>query len=95
MRDMRLARWRKTFGKLVEGCSFIHSQRPRYHFRHHTPNFAWSNFSTLKWSHGEDQWSGRRGGEEARQRTRVHLVELDELRKAGKLGATGVQRESC
>ena len=89
MRDMRLARWRKTFGKLVGGRSFIHPQQPWDHFRHHTPNL------TLKWSRGQDQWSGRRGGEEARQRTRVHLVELDELRKAGKLGATGVQRESC
>ena len=91
MRDMRLARWRKTFGKLVGGSSFIHPQQPWDHFRNHTPNFAWINFLTLKWSHGQDQWSGRRGGEEARQRTRVHLVELDELRKSGKLGATAVQ----
>ena len=87
---MRLARWRKTFGKVVGGCSILHPQ-PWDHFGHHTPNFLWIICLTLMWS----EWSGRRGGEEARERARVHLVELNELGKSGKLGPTTVQRESC
>ena len=92
---MRLARWRKTFGKSVVG-RHLHLRLRHLHLRDQT----WNHLRHLPTNLVGDQvlvvkWSGGRTGEEAGERARVHLVELDKLREAGKLGSTTVQRESC
>ena len=92
---MRLARWRKTFGKLVVG------RHLHLHLRHlHLRDQTWNHLRHLPTNLVGDQvlvvkWSGGRTGEEAGERARVHLVELDKLRVPGKLGSTTIQRESC
>ena len=92
---MRLARWRKTFGKSVVG------RHLHLHLRHlHLRDQRWNHLRHLPTNLVGDQvlvvkWSGGRTGEEAGERARVHLVELDKLREAGKLGSTTIQRESC
>ena len=87
---MRLARWRKTFGKSVVGRHLhLHLRDQTWnHLRHLPTNLVGDQVLVVK-------RSGGRGGEEAGERARVHLVELDKLREAGKLGSTTVQRESC
>ena len=96
---MRLARWRKTFGKSVVG-RHLHLHL-HLHLRHlHLRDQTWNHLRHLPTNLVGDQvlvvkWSGGRTGEEAGERARVHLVELDKLREPGKLGSTTVQRESC
>ena len=87
---MRLARWRKTFGKSVVGRHLhLHLRDQTWnHLRHLPTNLVGDQVLVVK-------RSGGRAGEEAGERARVHLVELDKLREAGKLGSTTVQRESC
>ena len=96
---MRVARWRKTFGKSVVGRHLhlhLHLRDQTWnHLRHLPTNLVGDQVLVVKSRCGGDWRSGGRAGEEAGKRARVHLVELDKLREAGKLGSTTVQRESC